>query len=286
MKQLNDPFAKIKKVPLFGDNVKSSAYSIHIEDSLNYEKPWNEVGIVSNDCMLVNNKEITNMVEKVIDYSDIDFSLDKTFFNGKQFIRCYKAVDEIDAEVTVGGNLGVGIMINNSYDGSTAGKFSIFAYRLLCKNGMMSKNLFQSYRFKHTHGNENWAEEMESAAEIIKHAGTNVKDFATTCSKLTTDNITINDMGNIRNKFIPKIATSTFGKIVDQIYNDEYYTENQNITSWDLLNAGTHVLWHKEKQTVADYNNNDYLTTGFLNYAKTLQEDNFFDRLERNQINS
>jgi hypothetical protein len=135
---------------------------------------------------------------------------------------------------------------------------------------MMAKRMFQSYRFKHSKENENWAEEMESAAEIIKHAGTNVKEFAGICSKLTTDSININDMGYIRKKFIPKIPTSTFGKVVDQIYNDEYYSKNQDITSWDLLNAGTHVLWHKEKQTVADFNNNDYLTTGFLEYAKTM----------------
>jgi hypothetical protein len=270
MKEVSNPFAEIKKVPLFGDTLQSSAYSVHLKNELNYEKPWNEVGIVSKDYMLVNNKEITNMVESIIDHSDIDFALDKTFFNGKQFMRCYKATEEIDAEVKVGDNLGIGVMVSNSYDGSTSGRFSIFAYRLLCKNGMMAKRMFQSYRFKHSKENENWAEEMESAAEIIKHAGTNVKEFAGICSKLTTDSININDMGYIRKKFIPKIPTSTFGKVVDQIYNDEYYSKNQDITSWDLLNAGTHVLWHKEKQTVADFNNNDYLTTGFLEYAKTM----------------
>ena len=268
MNNIKNPFAEIKKVPLYGDDLKSSAYSIQIKDELDYSKPWNEVGIVSKDYMLVNNQHITDMVESVIKQSDIDFAIDKTFFNGKQFIRSYKAVDEIDAEVKVGDNLGVGVMVNNSYDGTTSGRFSIFAYRLLCKNGMMSKKIFQSYRFKHTNKHENWAEELEKAGEILQHAKTNVKQFAATCSKLTTDAITINDIGKIRKSYLPKLSVSAFGQVIDQIYNDEYYKEDQIITSWDLLNACTHVLWHKEKQTVADYKNNDYVTTSLLNYSK------------------
>ena len=86
MKDIKDPFAQIKKVPLFGDSLKSSAYSIQLNDPLNYDKPWDEVGIVSKDYMLVNNEQITDMVESVIKQSDIDFAIDKTFFNGKQFI--------------------------------------------------------------------------------------------------------------------------------------------------------------------------------------------------------
>lgn len=268
MNNIKNPFSAIKKVPLYGDDLKSSAYSIQISDPFNIEKPWNEVGIVSKDYMLVSNQQITDMVDNVIKQSDIDFAIDKTFFNGKQFIRSYKAIDEIDAEVKVGDNLGVGVMVNNSYDGTTSGRFSIFAYRLLCKNGMMSKQIFQSYRFKHTNKHDNWAEELEKAGEILQHAKTNVKQFATTCSKLTTDSITINDVGNIRKNYLSKLPVSTFGQVVDQIYNDEYYQDDQDITSWDLLNACTHVLWHKEKQTVADYKNNDYVTTGMFNYSK------------------
>ena len=270
MKEVTNPFAEIKKVPLFGETLQSSAYSVHLKNELDYQKPWNEVGIVSKDYMLVSNKKIVDMVESVIDHSDIDFDLDKTFFNGRQFMRFYKAIDEIDAEVEVGDNLGVGVMVANSYDGSTSGRFSIFAYRLLCKNGMMSKKLFDQYRFRHTQAHDNWEKELESAAEIIKHAGTNVKEFASTCSKLTKDSLDINTIATVRQNYIPKLPVSTFGQIIDRVYEDPSYNKDEPVSTWDLLNAGTNVLWHKKKQTVADFKNNDYVVSGMLQYAKDM----------------
>ena len=270
MKEISNPFAEIKKVPLYGETLQSSAYAVHLKDEMDYQKPWNEVGIVGKDYMLVSNKKIVDMVESVIDHSDIDFDLDRTFFNGRQFMRFYKAVDEIDAEVEVGDNLGIGVMVANSYDGSTSGRFSIFAYRLLCKNGMMSKRMFDQYRFRHTQAHENWEEELESAAEIIKYAGTNVKEFATICSKLTEPGLDINTVGTIRKHYIPKLPVSTFGQVVDRIYKDPAYNKDEPLSAWNFLNAGTNVLWHKKKQTVADFNNNDYVTSGLLQYAKDI----------------
>ena len=266
-----NPFADIKKIPLYGANnganVQSSAWSVHLNDNMNLDKPWQEVGIVGKDYMLVSNKEIVDMVGEVIDASDLELATDKMFWNGKQFMQCYKAVEEIDAEVKVGDNLGIGVMVGNSYDGSTSGRFSIFAYRLLCLNGMMSKTHFSQYRFKHTKSNDNWAEELEKAAEILSHAGENVKQFATTCSKLVKP-FSVTTLGELREEYIPKLPVTTFGKVVDRLYElPEVKDPGHTITTWDFLNAATNVLWHKNKQTVADYSNNDYVTTGILSYA-------------------
>ena len=167
MNNIKNPFSAIKKVPLYGDDLKSSAYSIQISDPFNIEKPWNEVGIVSKDYMLVSNQQITDMVDNVIKQSDIDFAIDKTFFNGKQFIRSYKAIDEIDAEVQVGDNHGIGAGIWNSYDGSTSARFVLFAYRLACKNGMLSKHNFAEYIFKHDIYNKDWKHEVEKTSKVL-----------------------------------------------------------------------------------------------------------------------
>jgi len=269
-----NPYADIKKVPLYGANnganVQSSAWSVHLNDNMSLEKPWQEVGIVGKDYLLVSNKEIVEMVEEVIDTSDLELRKDKMFWNGKQFMQFYKAIDEIDAEVKIGDNLGVGVMVGNSYDGSTAARFSIFAYRLVCLNGMMSKSHFNSYRFKHTASNDNWQEELEKASKILSHAGENVKDFATTCSRLTKP-FSVTTLGELREEFIPRLPVTIFGQIIDRLFTlDEVQKPEHTITTWDFLNAATNVLWHKKKQTIADFNNNDYVTTELLRYGSHL----------------
>ena len=263
-----NPYSEIKKVPLYGgSNIQSSAWSVHLNHNMNVGKPWHEVGIVGKDYLLVTNKEIVEMVEEVIKVSDLNLEKDKMFWNGKQFMQSYRAVDEIDAEVKVGDNLGIGVMVGNSYDGSTSGRFSIFAYRLVCLNGMMSKENFAQYRFKHTQSNKDWDQELEQAAEILTHAGDSVKRFAATCSKLLSP-FTVTNLGELREEFIPKLPVTTFGQVVDRLYRQpEVLEPDHTITTWDFLNAATNVLWHKKKQTVADFNNNNYVTTALMNYA-------------------
>ena len=70
---------------------------------------------------------------------------EKQFWNGKQFFQSWKCTDEIDAEVVAGDNLGIGVGLWNSYDGSISGRMTMFAYRLACTNGMTSKENFAEY---------------------------------------------------------------------------------------------------------------------------------------------
>ena len=50
----NNPYAEIRKVPLDFQGIKSSAYSVQIQNKQN----WNEVGVVSSKYLLIPNDEV------------------------------------------------------------------------------------------------------------------------------------------------------------------------------------------------------------------------------------
>ena len=199
------PYADIKKEQLvYGDTMTSKAYGVKIEAPYeNTHNPqtmangatgWKEVGIVSSEYLLVPNKTMVQMADAVMATSDLDFEEDKQFWNGKQFFKSWKAVDEIDAEVQVGDNLGIGAGIWNSYDGSTSARFVLFAYRLACKNGMLSKHNFAEYIFKHDIYNKDWKHEVEKTSKVLANADEDVKSFALKCSKLSETYMRLNSL--------------------------------------------------------------------------------------------
>ncbi len=269
------PYADIKKEQLvYGDTMTSKAYGVKIEAPYentnnpqimaNGETGWKEIGIVSSDYLLVPNKTMVQMADAVMATSDLDFEEDKQFWNGKQFFKSWKAVDEIDAEVQVGDNLGVGAGIWNSYDGSTSGRFILFAYRLACRNGMLSKHNFAEYIFKHDIYNKDWKHEVEKTSKVLANAGEDVKSFALKCSKLSETYMRLNSLGSSRTKELSNFGVTDFGKIVDRFLTKEEYAQH---SAWDLLNSGTDIFWHNKKQTVSDFKKNRDWVDGCLALA-------------------
>ena len=159
----------IRKVPL-SDNMgnKSSAWSVQKEDA---EKGWNEVGVVSDKYLLVENQQVEKLAHDIAESSGYNFAPDKTFWNGRQFMYSMVAKDYTD-EVSVGDDVGLGIMFWNSYDGSTALQFKLYLQRLVCLNGMVSNDIFKSFRFKHDESSENYQEEIIEALKTAQEAQT------------------------------------------------------------------------------------------------------------------
>ena len=79
--------------------------------------------------------------------SQYEWTNDKVFWNGRQFMYSLVAKDNT-TEVSKGDDVALGMMFWNSYDGSTALQFKLYLQRLVCLNGMVSNDIFNSYRFK------------------------------------------------------------------------------------------------------------------------------------------
>ena len=156
-----NPYLPIRKVPLDYNGVQSSAFSVQ----MNHPSPtmvdeWKECGVVGQNYMLLPNEEVKAAAKQVAEECDLNFTLDRVFFNGRSYAYSMKS-DHVCGEIAEGDDVALGMQFWNSYDGSKAFGFAMMLYRLICTNGMMSKDYFNTYRFKHEPKNENWEESLE-----------------------------------------------------------------------------------------------------------------------------
>lgn len=262
-----NPFLPIKKEPLISlDGTESSRFSIQLEDQ-DANTGWKEVGDVSKNYFLISNSEMREVAEEVTVTSGMEFTLEKTFFNGKVFFETYTTQDikaNVDSAYTeVGDPLVAGLMFQNSYDGSRRASMYGFIKRLICANGMVSNFLFKNWKFKHTKSSENWQDEISRATAILEHFPNELEAFAKKCDKLVSTELDMHNLANIRSTRLERLPDSAWGKIVDK-FLQERQTDVGSFTQYDLLNACTAHYWHKNKMAVADFDWNAYCVNNLM----------------------
>ena len=266
MKNIN-PFVEIEKVPLFAnDNMQSRGYSVRIECDAS-ESGWKEVGLVSSDYLLVPNRQVRDMALEITDRSELSWEESKVFFDGKRFVYALVASPSISAEVQVGDILTLGLMFENSYDGSRKLAVSLFANRLVCSNGMLVPQYFTRKRFKHDSLSAGWEEEVHRALSMIQLAGAGLIRFAKVASYLTQYELGSEQLKHIRSNVLDRLPTGIWGKVMDQ------YLLSEDLTAWGLLNAGTFVSWHREKATIQDFNHNELISSKMIGFAQEIAEE-------------
>ena len=135
-------------------------------------------------------------------------------------------------------------------------------YRLVCTNGMMSKDYFNTYRFTHEPKSEDWQDNLEQVVTNINNLsnGSNsIDEFIKSLRSLTQLKVTTSELGRLRHNHLKDIPVQLWGNIVDN-----YTNPNNQIphNGWTLLNTATDMLWHKEKPTVASYGQNATIVDG------------------------
>ena len=255
-----NPYLPIRKVPLDYNGIGSSAYAVQMQHPTDTMPVWKEAGVVGSSYMLLPNEEVKNAAHQVSEECKIDFVHDKTFFNGKNFVYSMKS-QHVAGEVKAGDDVALGMQFWNSYDGSKAFGFAMMLYRLICTNGMMSKDHFNTYRFKHEPKSEDWSDNLEQVVTNINNlaSGTyQLDDFINNLRLLYKTAITMDVLGDIRHNHLQEIPVSIWGQIVDRFTR----TSVEAHSGWDLLNAGTDLLWHKENPTVTTYGQNAAIVDG------------------------
>ena len=255
-----NPYSPIRKVPLDYDGIQSSAFSVQIQKPNDTSFSWKEVGVVGSSYMLLPNEEVKNAAHQVAEECKIDFVHDKTFFNGRNFVYSMKS-NHVAGEVKPGDDVALGMQFWNSYDGSKAFGFAMMLYRLVCTNGMMSKDHFNTYRFKHEPKSEDWSENLEQVVTNINNlvnGSFKLDDFIKNLRLLSNTDVTMDVLGDIRHNHLREIPVGIWGQIVDRFTR----TSVEAHSGWDLLNASTDLLWHKENTTVTTYGQNAAIVDG------------------------
>ena len=277
-----DPFnaySPIQKEPLFSkaNDLQSSAWSVQLQkynkDNVPY---WDEVGTVGKDYLLVPNSEVNELSLNLTDNSRYVWDKGTLFFDGRRYLQTF-TTKGLTKEVKAGDDIGVGLAFQNSYDGSTSFSVTFFGMRLVCKNGMISKQNLQSFRFRHDKNMEGFQDEIMSAVDFINNSEVPLERFVSGLRNMTEVPFDVNTLYEIRKKSFPTLPVTTFGKCVDKFLDDydthEFAQGHTNL--WDFYNACTNVLWHEKKITNAHFVQNSQITDSLLQYASEYTGEQF-----------
>ena len=263
-----NPYLPIRKVPLDYNGISSSAYSVQMKHEPGKDTPnseWKETGVVGHNYLLVDNDSVRKAANQVAEECNFTFTHDKTLFNGRSYAYSMKS-DHVCGEVTQNDDIALGMQFWNSYDGSKAFGFAMMLYRLICINGMISKDHFNTYGFKHQPSNENWEESLEQVVTNVNNLSNgseNLDTFLKNLRSLNNLKVTTDQLGSLRHNYLKDVPVQLWGNIVDRFIDpDRQRNPHIKHTGWDLLNTATDLLWHKEKPTVASYNQNAVIVDG------------------------
>lgn len=260
-----NPYAEIEKVPLYAaDNMQSSGYSVRIEDDAS-SSGWDEVGLVSESYLLVPNRQVRDMALEITRESTLTWAEEKVFFDGKRYLLALTAEPDVAVEVKVGDFVSLGMLFENSYDGSRKLAASLFAYRLACKNGMLTSQHFARIRFKHDSTSAGWDDEITRALSMLGTAEAGLERFADGAKRLAEMPMGSAELSAVRRQVLGSLPITVWGKVVDRFLLEEEHT------GWGLLNAGTHLAWHEDR-SIRDYTRNESITEGLIEYATANQE--------------
>lgn len=257
-----DPYGPIEKRPLFApDRMRSKAFSVRLHDH-DYPQGWREVGIVSEDYLLVPNSQVRDLALDIIEAAGGEWTTTREFFDAKRYAFALSLQNEHLVNVQVGDALGLGLLFENSYDGSRRLSASLFVNRLVCSNGMMAPSVFKRVSFKHTDAARDWEQAIATSLQMIETAGPALGRFAQAMQVLSNLYLTTSELSVVRSRMLPDLGVTHWGKVVDR------WLLHEERTAWGLLNAATQVLWHNPKPTLSDLGHNEYVVKGMLAYAR------------------
>ena len=259
-----EPYGEIRKVPLDYQGIVSSAYAVQRQEINERGLKWKECGIVSTNYLLVPNSEVRDMANEIATESKLSWSPMKTFFDGKRYIHFMQSKTNT-TEILKGDDVALGMGFWNSYDGSTALQFRTFLVRLLCTNGMITKDFMNLMRFKHNKTSKGYEDEIINAAKIVDNCGDDITEVCERMRKMTETPVDLNELAVLRNTSLNEIPVTLWGKISSHFLEKEKSKILDNdVTMWDFYNSCTDTLWHDEKPTMASFEHNQKITDNLL----------------------
>ena len=267
-----DPYTPIRKVQLqSADGTSSNAFSIQtmFENELG-EEQWQESGVVRQDYLGIPNIKVQKLSLDVINASDHMWQEEKVFWNGKKFKLFYTADEKFSLDTlqttSRADDIKLGLMFENSYDGTTALSARLTLTRIICTNGMMSHKYLPGIKILHNLNNsDKYEDELLKIQSLITTGVPSTSLIRKAFSEMSLSYLDADMIGQIRRNHISKLPTNIFGKCLDKFIIDEQ--KKSHHTVWDFYNAFTGQLWHEENESESSYKWNSYVTDGFINFA-------------------
>ena len=148
MREYVYPYNPIRKVPLNYEGIESKAFAVQTEEVIEGLPEYKEVGVVRKDYLLIPNLEVKELVDSLVEKTGWNWEVQREWSDHKRYVYTLMAKDKTRT-LDVGYTVGLGLNAWNSYDGSVAFNLRFLAFRLECLNGMVSNDVFHSFKFKH-----------------------------------------------------------------------------------------------------------------------------------------
>lgn len=256
------PFIDIRKLRLVDQltGAPSKAFGIWVPDP-DSEGGWKDMGTVSENYLLLTNKEVRDLALEIADRSGHEYKESRIFWDGARFCHVIDFIG-FEEEVDGGDGVGLSLLTRTSYDKSWKFESALIGKRFCCDNGVLSGEFFARVSFKHIGGseeNDSWKEIVRQGLSVVEYSGDNLHRFVQGLRRLKRTPMTDEHLRTIWKE--APLADSLMGKVISR------YVSHEEPTLYGLLNAGTNVFWHNQKMTSADFQHNDLFTTGLLKYA-------------------
>ena len=230
-----DPFADVmlEKVTVAGQEVNKRA--VMVRDDLGEFKP---VSVVGPEYNLVPNSVCRDVMADVMSRSEYDWKPLKNFWDGKRFIQMYITNDAITA-VKNGQEypLHVGLMVRNTYDGSGAFSFEMYACNMVCTNQYINRNRFGFFAMRHTSGEAGkW--DVNDALGNIGVGADNLLQLAPRIQEMMGQSLTVDHIVDAREKI--KLPDNKWANVLDRLSDEPR-------TRFGLFQALTGTASHEVK---------------------------------------
>lgn len=258
------PFVPIIKTPNYAQNSGNlTGYSVEVEDA---EAPtgYRHLGNVSKEYLLLTNEEVRHLALEIAEQSGLPFRESRIFWDGARF--CH-VIDFLDAQaVESGDEVGLGLITRSSYDRSWRYECALMGKRFICDNGVIAGETFARVSFKHMSSaaadEENaWREVVRQGLAVLQQAPETLTRFTAALRAMKALPMTDALLRSVWRHLPPTLGEGVLGQVMSR------YVAHEEPTLYGLFNAGTHVFWHRDKMTAADFANNDAFSSRLLAYA-------------------
>lgn len=258
------PFVDIRKDRL-SDSVTgkpTNTFGVWVEDA-EEEGGWRSCGVVSENYLLLPNRKVRELALTIAEESGLAYRESRIFWDGSRFAHIID-FHEVREEVTEGDEVGLSLITRNSYDKTWKYDCALMGKHFICDNGALSGEFFARVSFKHLGGSSDqdaWEQVVKDGLSVIGGAGDNLQRYVRglrTLNAMKMDDALMRKVWNLTSG----IGDSIRGKILTR------YVQKEEPTAYGLLQAGTYTLWHDQKATASNFQNNDIWVTSLLNIAE------------------
>lgn len=232
---LGETLFPVKEVPIFKDVVTHNLGTHDKNGRSGYkfivrEDTGEILSCMTDEYRMVRNEEVVSKTEKILKKTKAQLQEVKMFGNGARTKWTYRFPNQ-KVKVAKDDYVNPEIIINNSYDGTSAVGVLGGAFRLVCSNGLVIGFLLGQTKNVHSVHNNN----LDKIEEFIEGTVTRVANTFNEKFPILVET-------QIRNKHIAEIIKLVPTQAIEPL--TQYLMGHTIKTYWDLLNAATWVATH------------------------------------------